>query len=62
MIKEVEMKTFNRICIEDYDTIKRGKEYLTSDVNELGCVTVFTSDWIHGVPVEIFAGERVFTW
>lgn len=62
------MKTFNRICIKDFEvgdednsfTIKRGKEYLTSEEDEKGEVTVFTQFWV-GVPVSIFAGEEQFT-
>jgi len=55
------MKTYERVCIKDFDPyLKRGKIYLTS-AEEDGEVTVFTSLWIHGVPVDIFAGEVVFT-
>ena len=62
------MKTFNRICIKDYQRIdrigqvfnvKRGKEYLTSS-EEDGEVTVFSNFWVK-VPVNIFAGEEKFT-
>lgn len=62
------MKTFNRICIEDYilvadnnDTLKlkRGTEYLTSQEKD-GMVTVFTGYWVK-VPVRLFAGEKPFT-
>ena len=63
------MKTYHRVCITDFtltakngDTLslKRGKEYLTSDVNKDGDVTVFTNFWVP-VPVGLFAGERQFT-
>ena len=54
------MKTYERVCIKDFEQLKRGKIYLTS-AEENGSVTVFTSQWIHGVPVDIFAGEIVFT-
>ena len=61
IIPENIMKTYNRICTQDYfDYLKRGKEYITSEEKD-GTVTVFTSKWISGVPVEIFAGEVVFT-
>jgi len=67
------MKTFERVCIVDYSveyteggygvktTFQKGKTYLTSDVNEKSTVTVFTSRWISGIPVEIFTGEKEFT-
>ena len=54
------MKTYERVCIKDFEPLKRGGIYLTS-AEENGSVTVFTSQWIHGVPVDIFAGEIVFT-
>lgn len=69
------MKTFQRICIVDYEVdgflLKRGKEYLTSAEGEApaiicpehaerGYVTVFTTYWIKA-PVSIFAGEIRFT-
>ena len=63
------MKTFKRICLEDWtlqaengDTLvlKRGQEYTTSAENADGEVTVFTSFWV-SVPVRLFAGERIFT-
>lgn len=61
------MKTFNRICIEDYSvsdgentaTVERGKEYITSEEEE-GMVTVFTNFWFTA-PVNVFAGEKEFT-
>ena len=62
------MKTFNRICLEDYTVtdgekvleLKRGKEYLTSEVNK-ACVTVFSNYWAQGIPVSIFGGSIQFT-
>lgn len=64
------MKTYNRICIADHTitaldgnthTIKRGEEYLTSDVDKSGKeVTVFTTYWVNH-PVINFAGEIPFT-
>ena len=62
------MKTFNRICIksatfkggEHEASIERGKEYLTSSESKDGSVSVFINRWIHGVPVELFAGEEEF--
>lgn len=63
------MTTFNRICIEDYAVtdskgavaeVKRGKDYLTSDVQTDGTVTVFTRYWFP-VPVSKFGGEQRFT-
>jgi hypothetical protein len=63
------MRTYQRICIQDYDVlaengdhfeVKRGKEYLTSDVRDDGSVIVFTRYW-HPAPVSIFAGELPFT-
>lgn len=62
------MKTFRRICVKDFVMVakngdcldlKQGKEYLTSE-EENGMVTVFTKYWVK-VPVDIFAGEIVFT-
>ncbi len=62
------MKTWNRICIKDYEItakngdyckINRGKEYTTSDVAD-GEVVVFTNYWIR-VPIDHFAGEGRFT-
>lgn len=65
------METFKRLCIRDYKvidgdkefTVKRGKEYLTSDINAapvlLGikpkkdCVTVFAKYWLT-VPINYF--------
>lgn len=63
------MKTFNRICIKDWEItaqngdhfeVKRANEYLTSDVLDDGTVMVFSNFWVP-VPVEHFAGERMFT-
>jgi len=73
------MKTFKRICIKDYSVtdyfgntfkIERGKEYLTSAVNESPSigphpkenhVVVFSNFWVH-VPLDYFAGEIQFTF
>ena len=60
--------TFHRICIKDFAVsdgistaeVKRGTEYITSDVNKDGYVTVFTNFWFE-VPVSHFAGEQKFT-
>ena len=72
------MRTFKRICLRDFTvvdelghtcTIKRGMEYITSEVNAAPAfgpeplrdhVVVFTNYWIH-VPVEIFGGAVRFT-
>ena len=62
------MKTFNRICIKDFEVkdgagnvfeVKRGKEYLTSDVDN-NHVVVFSDYWVP-IPVDVFAGEQIFT-
>ena len=62
------MRTYNRICIEDYEiedsegtkfNLKRGKEYLTSQEKN-GEVCVFSTYWVY-VPSSLFAGERLFT-
>ena len=62
------MKTFKRICIKDWNVtadngdffkVERGKEYITSDVDE-GKVVVFSNFWVP-VPVDVFAGEIKFT-
>jgi hypothetical protein len=66
--RRVGVKTFNRICIKDFVLtaqngdclqLQRGREYLTSP-EENGKVVVFTNFWVP-VPVELFAGEKVFT-
>jgi len=63
------MKTFKRICIADFTLeakngdkleLKRGKEYTTSAEREDGKVVVFSNFWAP-VPVDIFAGEQIFT-
>jgi len=63
------MKTFNRVCIEDFTVVdadkniaqvKRGQEYLTSEPYDDGTVIVFTNYWFK-VPLIHFAGERKFT-
>lgn len=60
------MRTFQRICVEDYTihdgekqfTLQRGHEYTTSSVREEdGTVKVFSTYWVD-VPVTIFAGVR----
>lgn len=57
------MKTFKRICIEDYTvtdrvgtsfTLRRGREYTTSPERD-GEVHVFSQYWLW-VPARIFAG------
>ena len=63
------MKTFNRKCIKSYKvkaengdsfSIKKGREYLTSDVRD-GKVCVFTNFWVW-VPLQLFKGAQQFTW
>jgi hypothetical protein len=58
------MKTFERICVKDYELtaangdhfgIKQGEKVLTSDARD-GVVTVFKSFWVP-VPIELFAAE-----
>ena len=62
------MKTLKRICIKSHTisdqsghsmTVDRGKEYITS-VEKKGLVTVFSRFWVP-FPVDLFAGEEVFT-
>ena len=62
------MKTYKRICIKDYSikdregnelVLERGREYITSDTVGDTCV-VFTHFWVT-VPVDLFAGEQIFT-
>ena len=62
------MKTFKRICIQDYSLeaengdrleLKGGKEYITTAEKD-GMVTVFTRFWVP-VAVSLFTGERPFT-
>lgn len=57
------MKTFKRVCLEDYTivdaegttfTVERAKEYTTSAEKD-GTVVVFSRYWVT-VPVRIFAG------
>jgi hypothetical protein len=59
------MKTYNRICIKDFTVedfiINRGREYTTSEVSVNNTVTVFAGYWCTNVPVDIFAGEILFT-
>lgn len=67
--KEV-VTTYKRICIEDFTLtdstgqrleLKRGREYLTSEIHDGGdTVTVLSTYWA-SVPVSIFAGEKLFT-
>jgi len=63
------MRTFHRICIEDYCItahngdkleLKRGREYLTSDVRGGDKVVVYSTFWVP-VPVDLFAGAKLFT-
>lgn len=62
------MRTFKRLCTEDTTLedgdreleLKRGKEYITTPEKD-GTVTVFSQYWAHGVPVELFVAEKVFT-
>lgn len=61
------MKTFHRICTEDHTitdgeksvTLKRGKEYLTSDEKD-GKVVVLTNYWF-SAPVSLFVAPIEFT-
>ena len=62
------MKTFKRVCIEDYTiidqegtsfTVKRAKEYITGPEKDSALV-VFSQYWVM-VPARIFAGEVSFT-
>jgi len=62
------MRTYKRICLKDYileDSVgnkmelKRGQEYNTSEEKDEK-VVVFTNFWVKG-PVELFAGEILFT-
>jgi len=63
------MRTFHRVCIKDYCItaqngdmleLKRGREYITSDVGSGDEVVVFSTFWVP-IPVELFAGEKLFT-
>lgn len=63
------MKTYKRICISDYGItdgngkrfeIKRGQECITSKPDDDGYVVVMGKFWI-AVPVDNFAGEKIFT-
>lgn len=63
------MKTFNRICVKDHaiealngdrHEVKRGHEYLTSDVLDDGQVCVFGSFWTR-FPADVFAAPERFT-
>lgn len=71
------MKTYKRICLKDHTvtdgtnsfTLKRGKEYMTSEVNCApaigppaveGHVIVMSEFWV-AVPADIFGGEVLFT-
>jgi hypothetical protein len=69
-LEDEAMKTFSRVCIKDYtvtalngdtEEVKRGREYLTSDVQEGGRVVVFQGKFWASFPVELFAGEVKFT-
>jgi hypothetical protein len=63
------MRTFSRICVEDYELVaqngdtlrlERGKEYLTSAERDDGLVVVFTRFWVP-VPLRLFGDSKVFT-
>lgn len=63
------MKTYQRICIMnhtitaengDSQSIKRGQEYTTSEVDDKGEVVVFSTFWVP-FDVEFFGGEILFT-
>ena len=63
------MRTFKRICIQDYtlraengDTLEleRGHEYITSSEHNDGTVTVFTNFWVRVSP-QLFAGASIYT-
>ncbi len=62
------MKTYHRICIEDYTlkaqsgdcfSFERGKEYITSRKKK-NKVFVFSRYWVW-VPARVFAGAERFT-
>jgi hypothetical protein len=68
-LKERELITYKRICIRDWKIefedgksfqLERGKEYITSDTDDHGYITVFASFWVV-VPANLFAGELKFT-
>jgi hypothetical protein len=64
------MTTYHRICIQDFEltaqngdrlVLKRGQEYLTSEVRkEDNTLVVITNYWVR-VPANLFAGEILFT-
>lgn len=62
------MTTYERICIKDYEVsdgenklnLIRGEKYITTPVSGHGQVVVFSNYW-GLVPVDIFAGEILFT-
>lgn len=62
------MKTDNAICLEDREfrdgdkvvQLKRGKEYIISEPNKSGEVTVFNSYWFQA-PKSLFGGVQKFT-
>lgn len=72
------MKTFKRICLKDYEVtaengdtfkVERGREYITSAVNESSSlgpepvkdhVIVYSDYWVP-VPIAVFGGEVEFT-
>jgi len=64
------METYYRFCIKDHSImvpggeqmvkLEKGKEYLTSESNELGNVIVFSQYWFDA-PVSLFAGKVRFT-
>ena len=59
------MRIMKRICIKDWEvtaengdhfSVKRGKEYTTSENRKDGTCTVFSNYWVR-VPISHFAGE-----
>ena len=76
--KESIMKVYRRICIRDYSvsdeegntaTVKKGKEYLTSEVGDAPCIgpspvkghVIVFSDFWFPVPIHIFRERLEFT-
>lgn len=66
---ENKMRTYSRICIKDHtlkakngdlQSIKRGREYITSDIDENRKVMVFSTFWVN-FDVSLFAGEEILT-
>jgi hypothetical protein len=63
------MKTFERVCIQDYKLeaengdcliLNRGNLYITSEEDGKGTVVVFSSFWCR-VPASLFAGPKQLT-